>query len=70
MLEEIGHAPGPELEFAEDRESYSLSAGLALGTIMLGVSQLSSLNVPLSLSLSTFLFKLILSPIQVMILSC
>ena len=36
-MEEIGHAPGPELEFAEDRESYSLSAGLALGMIMLGV---------------------------------
>lgn len=39
MLEEIGHSPGPELEFAEDREAYSLSAGLALGMIMLGVSK-------------------------------
>ena len=38
MLREIGHAPGPELEFAEDRPSYSLAAGLALGMITLGVS--------------------------------
>ena len=25
MLREIGHIPGPELEFADDREAYSLS---------------------------------------------
>ena len=37
MLREIGREPGPELEFAENRESYSLSAGLALGMITLGV---------------------------------
>ena len=37
MLREIGHAPGPELEFAENRESYALTAGLALGLITLGV---------------------------------
>jgi anaphase-promoting complex subunit 1 len=36
MLREIGHIPGPELEFAEDRESYSLAAGMALGMITLG----------------------------------
>lgn len=39
-LEEIGHTPGPELEFAEDRESYSLTAGLTLGMVMLGVSSI------------------------------
>jgi len=37
MLREIGHAPGPELEFAENRESYALTAGLALGLITLGL---------------------------------
>lgn len=37
MLREIGRLPGPELEFAENRESYSLTAGLALGMITLGV---------------------------------
>ena len=36
-LRQIGHAPGPELEFAVDRESYSLAAGFALGMITLGV---------------------------------
>ena len=36
-LRQIGHAPGPELEFAVDRESYSLAAGLSLGMITLGV---------------------------------
>ena len=41
MLREIGHIPGPELEFAEDRESYALAAGLALGMITLGVSPIS-----------------------------
>ena len=42
VLGEIGHTPGPELEFAENRESYSLSAGLALGMITLGVRICSS----------------------------
>lgn len=37
MLREIGREPGPEMEFAENRESYALSAGLALGMITLGV---------------------------------
>lgn len=38
-LKEIGHTPGPELEFAENRESYSLAAGITLGMITLGVSR-------------------------------
>ena len=38
-LRQIGHAPGPELEFAVDRESYSLAAGFALGMITLGVRE-------------------------------
>ncbi len=38
MLKEIGRGQGPELDFSEDRESYSLTAGLALGLITLGVS--------------------------------
>ena len=37
MLREIGRPPGPEMEFAENRESYSLAVGLALGMITLGV---------------------------------
>ena len=32
-----GHSPGPDLEFAENRESYALTAGLSLGMIALGV---------------------------------
>ena len=43
MLREIGHVPGPELDFAEDRESYSLAAGMALGMVTLGVSPLGLL---------------------------
>jgi hypothetical protein len=47
MLKEIGRSPGPELEFHHDRESYSLSAGLALGMIGLcsGADALKGLNV-------------------------
>ena len=41
MLQEISHIPGPELEFAQDRESYALAAGMALGMITLGVSPYS-----------------------------
>ena len=37
-LKQIGHTPGPELEFAENRESYSLAAGFTLGMVTLGVS--------------------------------
>ena len=64
-LRQIGHAPGPELEFAVDRESYSLAAGFALGMITLGVRGclslllLSSINIsPSSLSLSLSLSSL------------
>ena len=37
VLKEIGRTPGPDCEFAENRESYSLAAGMALGMITLGV---------------------------------
>ncbi|RZF37721.1 hypothetical protein LSTR_LSTR003132 [Laodelphax striatellus] len=36
LLAEIGRPPGPEMENSVDRESYSLSAGLALGLVVLG----------------------------------
>jgi anaphase-promoting complex subunit 1 len=36
LLEEIGRPPGPEMEDSSDRESYCLSAGLALGMVCLG----------------------------------
>ena len=35
-LFELGRLPGPEAENCSDRESYSLSAGLALGMITFG----------------------------------
>ncbi|XP_044177050.1 anaphase-promoting complex subunit 1-like isoform X2 [Acropora millepora] len=35
LLSEIGRPPGPEMENAVNRESYSLAAGLALGLVML-----------------------------------
>lgn len=34
----VGRPPGPEMENAVNRESYSLAAGLALGFVMLEVS--------------------------------
>ena len=34
LLREIGRPPGPEMENSNDRESYSLAAGLGLGLIM------------------------------------
>ena len=34
-LKELGKPPGPELENCVDRESYSLTAGLAMGKIIL-----------------------------------
>lgn len=50
LLTEIGRPPGPEMENSVDRESYSLSAGLALGFVTLkqGGKQTSALdlNVP------------------------
>ena len=39
-LMELGRPPGPEMENCTDRESYSLSAGLALGMITLGKGDL------------------------------
>lgn len=36
LLAEIGRPPGPEMEHYLDRESYALSAGLALGLVTLG----------------------------------
>ncbi|XP_076035625.1 anaphase promoting complex subunit 1 isoform X2 [Oratosquilla oratoria] len=36
LLQEIGRPPGPEMENSNDRESYSLAAGLALGLVMFG----------------------------------
>ncbi|OQR75333.1 anaphase-promoting complex subunit 1-like [Tropilaelaps mercedesae] len=35
LLSEIGRPPGPEMEHCVDRESHSLSAGIALGMVML-----------------------------------
>ena len=34
----LGRPPGPEMENAVNRESYSLAAGLALGLVMLEVT--------------------------------
>lgn len=36
LLQEIGRPPGPEMENYMERESYALSAGLALGMVTLG----------------------------------
>ncbi|XP_058056277.1 anaphase-promoting complex subunit 1 [Anopheles bellator] len=36
LLQEIGRPPGPEMENCVERESYSLTAGLALGLVTLG----------------------------------
>lgn len=38
LLQEIGGSPGPEMEKSTDRESHALSAGFALGMVMIGVS--------------------------------
>ena len=51
-LQQLGKLPGPELENAMDRESYSLTAGLALGLITMGrgealaVGSLADLHLP------------------------
>uniref|UniRef100_A0A182MRE7 Uncharacterized protein n=1 Tax=Anopheles culicifacies TaxID=139723 RepID=A0A182MRE7_9DIPT len=37
LLQEIGRPPGPEMENYVERESYSLTAGLALGLVTLGL---------------------------------
>ncbi|XP_049852727.1 anaphase-promoting complex subunit 1 isoform X1 [Schistocerca gregaria] len=45
LLSEIGRPPGPEMENSDDRESYSLAAGLALGLVVLCQGQeLDGLN--------------------------
>lgn len=36
LLQEIGRPPGPEMENCVERESYALTAGLALGLVTLG----------------------------------
>ncbi|XP_008202865.1 anaphase-promoting complex subunit 1 [Nasonia vitripennis] len=46
LLSEIGRPPGPEMKNSVDRESYSLTAGLALGLVVLssgGGSDLASI---------------------------
>ncbi|KAL5269784.1 hypothetical protein ACHWQZ_G003299 [Mnemiopsis leidyi] len=37
LLDEIGRAPGPEMDNAEDREGYSLACGFSLGLVLLGM---------------------------------
>lgn len=50
LLSEIGRPPGPEMKNCIDRESYSLTAGLALGLVVLGSGGGSDLaNIPDSL---------------------
>lgn len=39
LLQEIGRPPGPEMENSVERESYSLTAGLALGLVTLGLGE-------------------------------
>lgn len=36
LLQEIGRPPGPEMENSNERESYALTSGLALGLVTLG----------------------------------
>ena len=53
-LRELARPPGPELEHCADRESYSLTAGLSLGLITMGLGEqltagggvLADLNLP------------------------
>uniref|UniRef100_A0A182PT72 Uncharacterized protein n=1 Tax=Anopheles epiroticus TaxID=199890 RepID=A0A182PT72_9DIPT len=42
LLQEIGRPPGPEMENYVERESYALTAGLALGLVTLGLGDCSS----------------------------
>ncbi|XP_035824384.1 anaphase-promoting complex subunit 1 [Aplysia californica] len=56
MLSEIGRPPGPEMENCQDRDSYALSAGLALGLIMFGKgNQMTGLS---DLSMADILYHL------------
>lgn len=42
LLQEIGRPPGPEMENYVERESYALTAGLALGLVTLGLGEEST----------------------------
>lgn len=42
LLQEIGRPPGPEMENCIERESYALTAGLALGLVTLGHGESST----------------------------
>uniref|UniRef100_A0A182KCH8 Uncharacterized protein n=1 Tax=Anopheles christyi TaxID=43041 RepID=A0A182KCH8_9DIPT len=42
LLQEIGRPPGPEMDNYVERESYALTAGLALGLVTLGLGDCSS----------------------------
>lgn len=50
LLQEIGRPPGPEMENCVERESYALTAGLALGLVTLGKGEsppgLKDLHLP------------------------
>uniref|UniRef100_A0A182QAH1 Uncharacterized protein n=1 Tax=Anopheles farauti TaxID=69004 RepID=A0A182QAH1_9DIPT len=48
LLNEIGRPPGPEMENSVERESYALTAGLALGLVTLGRGNemLGDLTIP------------------------
>ncbi|XP_053948485.1 anaphase-promoting complex subunit 1 isoform X1 [Anastrepha ludens] len=39
LLQEVGRPPGPEMENSIERESYALTAGLALGLVTLGLGE-------------------------------
>ena len=60
LLREIGRPPGPEMEHYIDRESYALSAGLALGLVTLGkgnemISVLSSEGISMADELCNYM---------------
>ncbi|KAL9886530.1 anaphase promoting complex subunit 1 [Glossina fuscipes fuscipes] len=42
LLQEVGRPPGPEMENSVERESYALTAGLALGLVTLGQGESSA----------------------------
>ncbi|XP_067639434.1 anaphase-promoting complex subunit 1 isoform X2 [Eurosta solidaginis] len=50
LLQEVGRPPGPEMENSIERESYALTAGLALGLVTLGLGEspagLRDLQIP------------------------
>jgi anaphase-promoting complex subunit 1 len=57
-LRELARPPGPELEHAADRESYSLTAGLALGLITIGLGEQLTAGVLADLNLADLLHSL------------